>query len=530
MLLLRILDASISYLFKFVTGCGPLLTGWQALNMNNMMSVLIAVSVCLIPIAGIIIYEITLYVSKKWPLRLTLWQMFAFAFMLTCALVGVEWSAKEHLTSDVVARCKKALPFGITFLPAPVHIHHLKGKLRELGPEVDVADVAPIAHKPNIYLFVIEALRKDFIDAAVAPRLHQFAGENTQFKHSFACANATQLSWFSIFQSRFPYHLPAAQKQWQKGSAPLRMLAQLGYEIRIYASANFDYFGMDKALFGHGEPIGHRVKTSTSVDAATRDASVLEAMHRDVETKREGHVFLAFLDATHSEYSFPADFPAQFHPMPEQIDYLTLTKESVEPLKNRYRNAIAYIDSLIGSWIDKLKIESLYDTSIMIVTADHGEEFCDDGAFFHATHLNTAQTSVPLYCKFPPDAPKVQTHMATHVDIFPSILHYLTGSELRLSAFDGQSIFTPSRWPYHLCVSWNGSYVPVEFSIETENAKLLGRFLVDHEQYAKEEIEVLSVEDASGDTYWKEALERHFPHAFDRMIEKNSLSKDKEDR
>ena len=62
------------------------------------------------------------------------------------------------------------------------------------------------AAQPNIYLFVIETLRRDFVNGETAPHLISFANENTNFASSYANGNWTPLSWFAIFHSDFPYN------------------------------------------------------------------------------------------------------------------------------------------------------------------------------------------------------------------------------------------------------------------------------------------------------------------------------------
>ena len=61
-------------------------------------------------------------------------------------------------------------------------------------------------HKPDIYLFVIESLREDYITVENSPHLNQFKEKNVSFDLTLSNANATHNSWFSLFHSKFPFY------------------------------------------------------------------------------------------------------------------------------------------------------------------------------------------------------------------------------------------------------------------------------------------------------------------------------------
>src|SRR5690606_6546730 len=113
-------------------------------------------------------------------------------------------------------------------------------------------------------------------------------------------------------------------------------------------------------------------------------------------------------------------------------------------------------------FFSSLEEQNLYDSSLMAITGDHAEEFFEEGAIFHGTHLNDWQTRVPLYYKFPGDLPGSPAKISTHIDLFPSILHFITKSVSGEKMLDGQSIFASNRLPYALSVQHNGSDVPYE--------------------------------------------------------------------
>lgn len=90
-----------------------------------------------------------------------------------------------------------------------------------------------------------------------------------------------------------------------------------------------------------------------------------------------------------------------------------------------YDNGVKYQDMVIGELVDGLKREGIYDESMIIVTADHGEALGENGVyFFHGLTVTPEQSRVPLIIKFPagyeitaaPDGP------VSTVDIMPTVL------------------------------------------------------------------------------------------------------------
>ncbi len=481
-LMVRLLDSSISYLFKFFFGSGldHLLAGFQALNLNGTMIAIIFLSLLLIPFLGIAFYHLTYWTIKKWPLNLSLKQI-ALAIGITgISLFFLDLLAHPFLDPGIYSKYQKTLPLGTTFLTPPPHHFTLSNPFPSFRKEEETIQSIPqvaLKSRPNIYLFVIETFRRDFLGSA--PHLKEFGKENIELAKSYANASSTYLSWFSIFHANFPFYWAEMRDAWNRGSVPLQMLKNMGYKISVYSSADLRYFKMDKLLFGAERQLVDKVEEYSlnwKLKPHERDALCFESLEKDLE--KEGHVYLVFLDSTHSEYSFPENVPFPYHPITTEIDYLTIGPKSpeLEGIKNRYRNAIHYVDSLMGQFFEVLKKKDLYQDAIFAITGDHGEEFFEEGALFHGTHLNEYTTSVPLLLKFPSSEWVPQTDQVTHMDIFPSILHYLTKESNFSSLFDGRSIFSLDPLPFRIAVQQNGPDTPFEFFLEKKELKLKARF------------------------------------------------------
>lgn len=482
----RLMDAPLSYPLKylFLSGSDHLITAIHSLNLNLGSALLFVLLVFFIPWTGVLLYRITVPLAKKigWQgsLRPTLLGLAGLALVV----VGLDFLFQPWISRQEYRHFQKALPLGKTFFsPLPECISlppFAKGKseaaVQEILGKMSSQETVPASSLPNLYLFIIETLRKDFVTKEIAPRLTKFGEENFSFAKSFSNANGTHASWFAILHANSP-HVWTAAKEWKEGSVPLQLLRKMGYQCRVYSAADLTLFHMDHLLFGKDRKLltyAEEFSEDRSLEPCDRDAMAIRASLRDLaqEGNQRGIVYIFFLDSTHSEYSVPKEFPLKFEPILSKIDYLTLASQDMEPLKNRYRNAIAYVDSLIGHFFDQLKELHLYDDALIAITGDHGEEFFEEGALFHGTHLNQYQTSVPIYFKLQDSRSAPHRQEVSHIDLFPTLLHHLTGQKALDDLCDGRSIFSPAASPYRITVQHNGAEPPIECLLEDEELQL----------------------------------------------------------
>lgn len=103
--------------------------------------------------------------------------------------------------------------------------------------------------------------------------------------------------------------------------------------------------------------------------------------------------------------------------------------EDVAAVRRLYGGALYYIDSLLKETFDDLKKRGLWDDTLIIVTADHGEELFDhNGYFHHSPSLYDGALRVPLLIKFPGQrGRRVVRENVSHIDILPTLHHYYSG-------------------------------------------------------------------------------------------------------
>jgi len=103
--------------------------------------------------------------------------------------------------------------------------------------------------------------------------------------------------------------------------------------------------------------------------------------------------------------------------------------EDVAAVRLLYQGALYYVDSLLKETFDDLKRRGLWDDTLIIVTADHGEELYEHNRYFHhSPSLYDGSLRVPLLIKFPGQrGRRVVRENVSHIDVLPTIHHYFAG-------------------------------------------------------------------------------------------------------
>ena len=102
-------------------------------------------------------------------------------------------------------------------------------------------------------------------------------------------------------------------------------------------------------------------------------------------------------------------------------------EERAEELRDLYVGEIEYLDANFGKLLAKLEALDIANDTMIVLTADHGEEFQEHGGWWHGLTLYDEQIKVPLLVKWgrdgaPADFGGTRTEIARSLDIAPTIL------------------------------------------------------------------------------------------------------------
>jgi len=89
-----------------------------------------------------------------------------------------------------------------------------------------------------------------------------------------------------------------------------------------------------------------------------------------------------------------------------------------------YNGEIRWTDSQIGTLLAELRRRGLEDRTLVILTADHGEEFLEHGHWGHGPNLYQQSLHVPLIFSGPEIESRVDSTIVGQYDILPTVLDY----------------------------------------------------------------------------------------------------------
>lgn len=278
--------------------------------------------------------------------------------------------------------------------------------------------------RKNVLVLLVESWRADAMDSVTTPRLSDFGRDASTFLDHFSSGNSTPSGVFPLFYGIHSTYWKAVKANNVRIHNPVLIdaLQENGYALGIFAKSDFKAHKIKEAVFRDidvEESFGGTTAHENDRDMTDRLFAFMAAQ----QASRKPFFGFAFYKSTHYHYDYPAD-SAPFQPA-RKLDVLrTSARDDPAPMLNDYRNAVHYVDDLIGDLLQRMRASGLLENTIVIVTGDHGEEFNDsrDNTWMHGGNFTQYQTRVPLIVYAPGKAGRRVSTVTSEVDIAPTIL------------------------------------------------------------------------------------------------------------
>ena len=301
-----------------------------------------------------------------------------------------------------------------------------------------------VTKRYNVLMVVVDAWRFDCCNAVVTPRVATFAKQGRCFQHHMSGGNTTQPGIFSLLYGVTPNYWSVATRLRRSPLLFDTLLAQ-GYDIDVLASATPTNPPFHHNAFSGITNLRHFTPGKTLSDRDQRITDdMVELLDRD--TGRPWFRFM-FYDAPHGYFALP-DVPQRFKPT-ARVNHITLDHNvPIDPIFNTYKNAVYATDQRIGTVLDALEASGQKNDTMVIITADHGQEFNDLGKGYweHPTNFGRFQTQVPLVIWHPEWGAGEVNHSTTHYDIAPTLMQEVLGVTNAASDYGiGDHLLTAAR-------------------------------------------------------------------------------------
>ena len=296
------------------------------------------------------------------------------------------------------------------------------------------------ARKPSIALVVIDTLRADELDCygssvPTSPVLARLSADGVTFDDLFAASPLTTTSVATILTGLYPDEAGVRGLRFPLSSAARTLaerLSEVGYTAGAVLSnaAAGPLYGFDqgyKEVHYENYIEDQRKPGASSRPTFTADRVTDRALEMVPKLGSPFFLYVHYTDP-HAPYLPPDGWAERYlagrPPLEEsqlsQHSFHHLNPEQSERARAYYRGEVAFTDRELGRLLAGLPPDTL-----VLVTADHGEEFRDHGGMGHGHTLFQELLHVPLIVKGRGlSAGRRVREPVTHADIAPTILDF----------------------------------------------------------------------------------------------------------
>jgi arylsulfatase A-like enzyme len=305
-----------------------------------------------------------------------------------------------------------------------------------------------VQSRPNVLLIVLDTVRADHLtpygySRNTTPNLARLAPLAVKFDRARSTAPWTLPSHASMMTGRWPHELSTSINHPldETHRTVAEALAAQGYATGGFIG-NVTYCGVETGLgrgFAHFED--HVLSVTDAVWTTALGQRVILQMVFRPERRAGGHPneyhrkdaasirqdlltwlkhqgqrpFFAFVNLydAHDPYIAPTEFERRFAVATGSVsdpailerwfisDKTKLSSAQVSSVLDSYDDCIAYLDEQLGLLFDDLERVGRLTDTVVIVTADHGEELGEHGLYGHASSLYDQEIHVPLLIFLP---------------------------------------------------------------------------------------------------------------------------------
>ena len=297
-----------------------------------------------------------------------------------------------------------------------------------------------------VVFWIIDTLRADYLPLhfetdVKAPNLKRLAAEGVSFETAYVQGTESRASHASLFTGKYPDrhrvlatgrvdpNLPILPHFFRDAGYTTGMLAANGYVSHLL---NLDR-GWD---FYH-----NYIHEETALHAEFLVENGLEWI-AGLEEEEPFFLYLGTIDphATYRRHDDfidlyePADYRGRFrrHLSGEQLEKIKAgskrpTEREKQRIINLYKNEITYNDYAFGKLRQALEDKGIWEDTLVVITADHGEEFWEHGSVGHGHNVHQEMVHVPLLFHYPRELPsgRIVRSGGEVIDIVPTIIDML---------------------------------------------------------------------------------------------------------
>ncbi|MBK7536697.1 MAG: sulfatase-like hydrolase/transferase [Myxococcales bacterium] len=305
------------------------------------------------------------------------------------------------------------------------------------GEEAKVTRGEPPAH---IVFIIMDSLRADRVRAfhpkarPEAPTFDKLAETSTLFRTTFVQGNESRVSHSSIWTALYPInHGNLGEKD--KLDPKWVTIDEVAKAARMHV-AGVSGNGYIRPSKGYGTA-WDQFSNHIEEELGLKGQDLFDKGLGWVGAKKEPwFLYLGTID-THVSWRAKKPWIEQYDPgykgrfedtfsgedaAKAATGKITLTEREKDHVRAIYDSNVSYQDDLLRQLIEKLTAAGVWDKTMLIITADHGDEQWEDGKVGHGASSRNQLVHVPLLIHYPPLFPAGSVHEGAEViDITPTL-------------------------------------------------------------------------------------------------------------
>jgi len=265
----------------------------------------------------------------------------------------------------------------------------------------------------NVLLISIDTCRADYLGCygyrrRITPNIDDVARRGVLFENVITPVPITLPAHTSMLAGTTPlYHQVHDNGNYFVAPYNINLaqiLAEHGFATGAIVSAAVldSKFGLNRGFETYNDNLEQAPNAEPSVERKGGDTTEVALDWLERHADSNFFLFLHYFDP-HTPYEPPTPFSLTFG-------------------NNLYAGEVAYTDHCIGRVIQKLKDLDLYDSTLLVITADHGEMLGEHSEQTHGYTIYESAIKVPLVIRLPGSTrPKRIQSIAGLIDIAPTI-------------------------------------------------------------------------------------------------------------
>ena len=272
----------------------------------------------------------------------------------------------------------------------------------------------------NVVLISIDTCRADHLGCynqgrQTSPHIDRIAQDGVMFVNAHSTNPVTLPAHCSLLTGTTPpFHRVRDNINYRLGDSNdtlAEILREDDFQTAAFVGAFMldSDFGLDQGFDTYNDDMRGKNDSSIHSQSNQRTAGQVNRAAMEWLESHHGQPFFLFVHYydPHAFYSPPEPFASQYANDP-------------------YAGEIAYTDRCIGQLVSRLKSLGIYDSTLIVITSDHGESLGEHGEKTHSYFIYQSTIRIPLIIKVPGGRQGKKIHSPVSItDVLPTVLGLL---------------------------------------------------------------------------------------------------------